>query len=202
MSQANSVYTLNFESISQLKATSGLQTSTYTGTLLASGLDASFEILHGKIRFFLDGVEDSPDGAFGGQIRRYERAIMNAVSVRSSTHRSVICGKWHVPGRDYSPLFIPYVTREFLPSGEVASRRYSLEIFDYDELDNGGTIGCTLHDCSEIYRPLHVVAKNTLNRAEEYLLAGEACPIEGVIWYPDTATADLPIVVSRPSSWR
>lgn len=174
----------------------------YGAQLMFTGPDAAIEVIGNKItRYMFGRPTDNP--AFAELINNYEKSILKTVGSlrKASDDRVVFTGVWYHLDYHERPRFEPYVIHIISKDGFISSRRYRLEMFDYDCVDEGfmGMLALETTSPEAVCRFLKKEAAAITRRGNS---AHENCgltPLQGVIWFPaeDNNENDLPIVVSK-----
>jgi hypothetical protein len=144
-------------------------------------------------------MPSSPSGELAAIIANYSRSLMQAARElgSASTERVILAGKLHHVDPDEEPRFEAYLIHLVGTDGSVATSRYTMEVFAWDDpaIDNGerfraacsddiGDDCSALRDYAEVQLPLG-----------KFSAANGMEAIEGIIWFPDDD--GLPIVYAN-----
>ncbi|XAZ19556.1 hypothetical protein LVY75_05200 (plasmid) [Sinorhizobium sp. B11] len=174
----------------------------YGAQLMFTGPDAAIEVIGNKITRYMFGLpSDNP--AFAELIDNYEDSILETVGGlrKAPDDRVVFTGVWYHLDYNERPRFEPYVVHVISTDGSISSRRYMLEMFDYDSPDEGfmGMLALETTSPKEICEFLKKEAAKITRRGNS---AHENCgltPLQGAIWFPaeDNNEDDIPIIVTK-----
>lgn len=171
----------------------------YNGQLVFAGPDAAIVIRGEKIRGLINGEPSHPDGQLAEMIDNYRELILDAAKgLRERNNDTIIvAGRWHHIDPNEEPRFEAYLVHRIANEGIVTTARYDSEIFDWDDLNNGGRFGLYLSgDPVDDVDRLSACARDRVEPLTKWSQAdGELPAIDGVLWYPDQGQ-DLPLVFS------
>lgn len=174
----------------------------YQAQLMFTGPDAAIEVTGSEITSFMNGVpSDNPH--FRDLIESYKESIKACAEVlrKASGDRVVFTGVWYHLDYKEEPRFEPYVTHIISAEGAVSSRRYDLEMFDYDS-PGEGLVGMLALETTVTSTICQVLKSEAVKLARIKTISPETCglkPLQGVIWFPaeEGEDDDLPVIVSK-----
>ena len=172
----------------------------YRASYLPSAPDAALEIGSESIKAIVDGSVCHHSHTLSQIVANYSHVIRRTFPSIAPNEVVIICGKLHYNVWAERYLFLPYIERRMFDARCHSLQRYQRLIFDWDDMSTSSGHGCILHNCSEAWRPLHVMTKLRIDKHISMLAPDEEPEIEGMIWFPD-GDEEMPIVVSRLSTW-
>ena len=171
----------------------------YRGESLPSGLDCSLEIAGKNIAIFVSGEPAPPEHPIVEVVANYRKSILKAAKklTSSDTAKVVFTGRWHDAEMEMDPMFIGYLVHVVDIKGYVATGRYELEVFDWDDSPNGRPIYLTLPRGGGEDRLywLRVTAEHHLKLDEAMRASSGQHMLDGMIFFPTSGDGRAPIVV-------
>ncbi|MBY3321223.1 hypothetical protein [Rhizobium laguerreae] len=178
-----------------------LEGPVYGAQLMFTGPDAAIEVIGNKITQYMFG-SPSCNPWFAELIANYKKAIIRTAGDlrKAPDDRVVLTGVWYHLDYNERPRFEPYVIHVISADGVVSSRRYKIEMFDYDSPGEGflGMLALETTSPEEISQFLKKEAARIMGRYTSHEPCGLR-PLQGVIWFPaeDNNEDDIPIIVSK-----
>lgn len=174
----------------------------YGAQLMFTGPDAAIEVIGNKLTQYMFG-SPSDNPWFAELIENYEDSILRTAGYlrKAPDDRVVFTGVWYHLDYYERPRFEPYVIHVITSGGLVSTRRYQLEMFDYDS-PGEGFMRMPAFEATSPEDIRQFLKKETARITRRGNTCHEACgllPLQGVIWFPaeDNTAKDIPIVVSR-----
>lgn len=186
----------------KINATTTRSHLTFAAQYLPAGQDACLEIHRGGEAIgLLGGAACAPGHQLSEIARNYACVLEHSCAPGSTAETILVCGKYFFEERTGGWTFAPFIERRFRGGLLMTSRpfdRYDVA-WGYDSGSCAATL--SLFRLSNVFRPLHVVAKLKVDAMREYPLDDEDKSIEGLIWFCRQGDQVSFCLVSRESTW-
>ncbi len=174
----------------------------YEAQLYLAGRDAAIVVREGELLAYIDGIKNTVELAqlldgYGYLIQDAARTLRSA---RSDT--VVLTGIWHDVDQDVAPRFEGYVIHVMAANRQVKTQPYRLEIFDWDDPDEG-RIGERIFEAAspgELTAMMQAATEMAVRKDFLGPILGEVFPLAGVLWFPERV--EYPLIVCKAVGMR
>ena len=174
----------------------------YEAQLYLRGRDVAIVVREGELLVYIDGSKNKVELAqlldgYGYLIQDAARTLRTA---KSDT--VVLTGIWHDVDHEVVPRFEAYLIHVMAANGQVKTQPYRLEIFDWDDPDEG-RIGERIFRAAspgELTKMMHGATEMAVRNDVLGPILGEAFPLAGVLWFPERV--EYPLIVCKAVGMR
>lgn len=175
----------------------------YEAQLYLRGRHAAIVVREGELLAYIDGIKNTVL-EFAALVDGYGYLIQDAAetlrTARSDT--VVLTGIWHDVDQDVAPRFEAYAIHVMAASGQVKTHPYRLEMFDWDDPDEG-CIGERIFKAAspgELTKLMRTATEVAVRKDVLGPILGEAFPLAGVLWFPERD--EYPLVACKSVGMR